>query len=118
MPAVRLLQSLLAAMPPAMVAADSSDMVRLLESVANLLVRRSELECSYLARLEGELQRLLGTTQSCAYATDMSVQIWACGHHRQCRAVAGRWQGLWYYTPDTTCQKQLQLGGSGPRGSL
>ena len=58
MPAVRLLQSLLAAAPPAMVADGSPDMVRLLESVANLLVRRSELERSYLARLEGELHRL------------------------------------------------------------
>ena len=59
MPAVRLLQSLLAAVHPAMVAADSPDMARLLESVANLLVRRSELERSYLARLEGKLHRLL-----------------------------------------------------------
>ena len=58
MPAVRLLQFLLAAVPPAMVVADSPDMVRLLESVANLLVRRSELERSYLSRLEGELHRL------------------------------------------------------------
>ena len=58
MPAVRLLQSLLAAIPPAMVAADGPDMVRLLESVANLLVRRSELERSYLARLEGKLHML------------------------------------------------------------
>ena len=117
MPAVRLLQSLLAAILPAMVTADGPDMVRLLESVAKLLVRRSELERSYLARLEGELHRLQWH----------NAKLCSCYQHERSGqsqvVVAGLWppqavQGLWYHALGTTCQEQLQRLGLRPTRRL